>query len=699
MAAPDQVRKNLSPRKSPQSGRSALSFRTVLGRVCLLATAVILIIAGVLVFFAVKSGRPIFTPKDNSAGKSFSLKLREYDVVVTSAPGEDRLTQLLDDLEKDALGVESHLSVLKRRRALAIRAAAGEETVAAFADYLAAAERAAALFPHSQSLSAVAAEAAVRSFLTENPVRQGAATASSAGTASTRRNAVAGSTSAGAALPDMAPTSGAVPPLRGLAVEKAIRYAASLTDSSLIPLALSVYVLAGDLSDPVRAAEIPRSGELLSSVSEFTGGSFDGGRPITGGVSFREWENFLLDAAVLRLLEGDTQGTAVLIQPLINSRSDPETVGPAVLRSLRFGAEFFYDFGDPRRAAEIFAWFGDDRSRGREADALWLAGQQGPARTLWTLLTSPDSNGYAAAYSDLLVRCLYNLASTEQSFIAERQAKIAAEKAASGAAETPEETFSRLTAVTTPEKEAAARALAWTERLLSLDRTHLYGLIRYTRFLDSQRALAILETTELAEIEPIIGLERLRRRLPDWNLDRIIPETWLLLNRSPDAAPVYQWAGYYFDFQKQYGEAARLLRAAKNHGIDGPWLGFHQSMSLIHDGKFDEGEALLRRLEDDIEVASPRTTKPGMWQIPANIGRLMEARRANAAALDYYDAAAAQVKDAAAAAKIQYRKARCLRALGRDRESRSVLEYGLSLDGENMNIRLELRRLNDLGIF
>ncbi|GHV89140.1 hypothetical protein AGMMS50267_15000 [Spirochaetia bacterium] len=671
MTAPVQPESN-HPQPKPGSLRTALRYAFLLG------TLLFLIVAGVLVFFAAKSGRPIFAPQDNPAGKSFSVKLREYDRAVTAEPESAWLSaeftagliRRLDDLEKDALGVESHLSVLKRRRVLAIHANAGADTATAASAYLAAACRAAERFPYSQLLSAVAAEAAAHSVLSEVPVL---------------RNAPAP----------------VVPPLRGPAAETAIRYAADLTEPGLIPLALSVYVLAGEISDPERAVTIPRSGEFLASVSEFSGER-------AAGTRFRDWENFLLDAAVIRLLQGDTRGTAVLIQPLINSRADPETAGPAALRALRFGAEFFYDFGDPRRAAEIFSRFSDDRSIGRQADALWLAGQQGPARNLWMVLISPAADGPDRItpspdltvpdllVSDLQVRCLYNLASTEQRFVAERMAQIAAERAASGTPETPEEAFARRTAVTTPEQDADARALVWIERLLSLDRTHLYGLIRYTRFLDSQRALAILETTELAETEPLISLERLRRRMPDWTVDRIIPETWLLLNHSPGAAALYQWAGYYFDYQKHYGDTARLLRAAKNHGIDGPWLTFHQSINLIHDGKYDEGEALLLSLEADSGRSS---VQDPVWQIPANIARLMEARRANAAALDYYAIAAAQVKDAACAAKIQYRMARCLRALGRDRESRRILEYGLTLDAENLNIRLELRRLDDMGIF
>jgi tetratricopeptide (TPR) repeat protein len=69
------------------------------------------------------------------------------------------------------------------------------------------------------------------------------------------------------------------------------------------------------------------------------------------------------------------------------------------------------------------------------------------------------------------------------------------------------------------------------------------------------------------------------------------------------------------------------------------------------------------------------------------------------AALAYYESAAALAGRGKSAAAIQIRIARCLQALGRDRESRRVLDYALDLDPENLEARYELRRLNRRNIY
>ncbi|MDR2786510.1 MAG: hypothetical protein LBB83_11420, partial [Treponema sp.] len=172
---------------------------------------------------------------------------------------------------------------------------------------------------------------------------------------------------------------------------------------------------------------------------------------------------------------------------------------------------------------------------------------------------------------------------------------------------------------------------------------------------------------------------------------------------QPGAAILYQWACYYFDFQKQYDESARLIRTAERSGMGGPWLDFHRALALLRGNNFAEGEALLLSIEGEYDPGGDRIV-PGnpdgiFWQVPANLGRIREAARSSQAALGYYETAAARIGGGAGAARIYYRIARCLRSLGRDREARDALERGLSLDSENMPIRLELTRLNELGIF
>jgi tetratricopeptide (TPR) repeat protein len=167
-----------------------------------------------------------------------------------------------------------------------------------------------------------------------------------------------------------------------------------------------------------------------------------------------------------------------------------------------------------------------------------------------------------------------------------------------------------------------------------------------------------------------------------------VAETWLLLNRHPGDGRLYQWGAWYFDLEKQYGETTRLMRAADLNHVSGPWMDLHGAFRAIRENRLDEAEALLRRIPDH---KSP-------WQISANMGRLLEVRRSASSALDYYEIAAAQVKNPRSAARVQIRIARCLRTLGQERESRRVLEYTLDLDPDNLSAQLELRRLQNEGI-
>jgi tetratricopeptide (TPR) repeat protein len=570
----------------------ARQVRLLLSRVCLLGAAITLTLTGIFVFVLVQSGWRPFAPKPILPPVTFSQLLREYDNSYADGAAADTLYRLLDGLEKNALGVESHLSVLKRRRILVRR---GE---APLAGYRAAAERAAAQFPYSELLAAVAAEGAV---LAGEP-------------------------------------------------EQAAAWAASLTEADLLPLSFAVAVLSGDFSTPEKALAQPGRGELLLLVSEFSVGNVP-------GVPIRDWELFTLDAAVLRVLAGDIQGASPLVQALTSNRpGTPATRGTAAQwaaanTALRFGAEYYYDFGNPRRAAELFARFDTDWALAREADALILDGDGGSAQNLWTVLSSPDEEGLVRTSRDILIRSLYNLAASAESRESE---------------------------------------LGLVQRLLQVEPNDLYGLIRYTRLLPAARAAAVLAGAAQMEREPLLGLEWLRRQRESWPVERVIPETWLLINRYPTAEPLYRWGIWYFDFQKQYAESARLQRNFTSRGGGAPWLDFAAGLALIRRGDHAGGEALLQTLEES--GGAP-------WQVPANLGRLLEARRAPAAALEYYATAIVRAVRNADKAQLSYRSARCLRALGRDREARAALEAGLALDESNLAIRMELARYNDMGIF
>jgi tetratricopeptide (TPR) repeat protein len=396
-------------------------------------------------------------------------------------------------------------------------------------------------------------------------------------------------------------------------------------------LVLGARVLAGDLADPGAALSVPRIDALL------TGGSL---LPHLGEPRQRA---LLVNALVLQIVRGDIPGASVRIGAL----EGPQTS--------RFAAEFYYDFGNPMRAAELLSRSTEDRDMALEADAFYLAGETESARSLWTLLAVPDQPGGGPGSREISLRSLYNLAAT-----------------AAG----PEEEQKWLEAL------FARRTMTGDE---SLGPPALYGIIRYTRLQDPRRGIAILDEGGLRD-EPLLDLELLRRRLEILPPGQGVPEVWLLLNRHGKEEALYRWAAWYFDHQKMYAETAQVLKNAGAYQFEGPWVALHRSFALFREGKNDEGEALLKNAGS------------GGWVIPANLGRVTETLSPSAA-LGYYEEAASLAGRGRSAAAIQLRIARCLQALGRDRESRRVLDYALDLDPDNLEARHELRRLGQRNIF
>jgi tetratricopeptide (TPR) repeat protein len=362
-----------------------------------------------------------------------------------------------------------------------------------------------------------------------------------------------------------------------------------------------------------------------------------GGVRWSAGFSTRggaEREDFLVNAVLRDLLVADGAGVNSLLVTLLGS----EAVSG---RALRFGAEYFYDT-NPLRAAEIFPRRSDPVSLGRLADSLWLAGFREGALELWAALAAPRPEEPPVP-ADLLVRSLYNLAS----------------------ASTEEQ-----------------RKFLYYGELFSRAPGHVYGIIGYSRLLDPERAEGLLAGQ--AAPEPLLDLELLRRRLDGWEIPRAVAETWLLLGRHPREPELYRWGAWHFDRQRRFSETALLLRQARLNGVDSRDFALHDAFRLILEGRLDEAETLLEELSANTAV----------WQIPANLGLIMESRRSLAAALDCYEAAAALAKNPLSEARVRLRMARCLRMLGRNEQSREVLERVLELDGGNLNARLELQRLD-----
>jgi tetratricopeptide (TPR) repeat protein len=539
-------------------------------------------------FFYPGSGKPATMAQ---AGDSFYQGLRDFDTELLASPEEpEQLNRTLNRLEKEALGVESHLSLLKRRRLLA------QQYPRFLPQYQKLAREAAAAFPFSQPLAAVAVE----SLLQENP----------------------------------SITTEIAASLR--------MYASRLSETTLMPVALGAYILAGDMHDPPKAVSISNKEALFSMIM-----------PIPG------MPDLTLDLMILRIFDGDIPGVTAQLNALLprHGTTADETI-------LRFAAEFFYDYGNPLWAAELFSLMSDEKSMIRQADALQISEHTATARNIWTMLAAPDSA------AEIKARSLYNLAVTAKDQKDERAYL--------------ERFFTEILDTGTQPKSPKTAG----NQLQADDPCYGYAIIRYTRLLDTPQSIAILDRERFRH-NPLLDLELLRRRRETWSLERTVAETWLLLGRYPEDERLYQWGCYFFDYQKRYEETALLLKNAGYHHITGSWLDLHEGLRMVREGQLEAGE-------QRIEGITPQSTA---WQVPANIARILEARRATVAALEYYQTAASLVREKENAARIQFRIGHCLRILGRDRESRQALEQALALNPDYLNARLELRRLDTQGIY
>ncbi|MCL2192990.1 MAG: hypothetical protein FWB78_06310, partial [Treponema sp.] len=341
-----------------------------------------------------------------------------------------------------------------------------------------------------------------------------------------------------------------------------------LTSTRFAPMRLDLHVLLGDFHSPERAAE-----NLLK----------DGGMSLDSAISAvgQDMDAVLASLVILRILEGETWEALSAIQTAM-ARGQPSP------DFIRFAAEFFYDFGNPVRSAELFHMLPGEDALSRQADALWLAEYTEHARHIWALLAASRTEANEAT------RALLNLAVTAQ---------------------------------TREEAESLFERLVMLGR--SGDTYRGMGLINFTRMLDAPRAIAFLESEMGAPgggyvdgipINALIELEILKRRSETGEAGRVTAETWLLLNRYPEVEGLFQWAAWYFDLQRNFAETAMLLRTAERNGLSGCWVGTHEALQLIRDGRFDTAIGRMQA----IQAESPD------WVLAANLGRIFEARNASA---------------------------------------------------------------------
>jgi hypothetical protein len=546
--------------------------------------------------------------RDSLSGDRFHRSLRDYDRIFEAGEGEDlseTLGAMLDKIEKEVQGVESWLSLLKRRRALA------KAQPRMLPRYQEACRRAAAAFPWSEPLAALA--------LACGPPA-GAETAGAAGTA--------GNT--GSPGKRQSPRD----------------YGALINDTRLIPLVLAAAVLRGDFSDPAGAAE--NRGETLLSV----------GLPlIRPGLPADQGDRLIVNLALLRIIRQDYLGAEAQLQGLSRSNAQGAFLG-----------EYYYDFGDPLRAAEIFNRAGGEKGLLRSADALWLGGKTENAGNIWRIQSGEELDGTGELNKAGELRSLYNLAA---SFPEEREKRLG-----------------RLYRIGT------------VESALREEPAYVYGLIAYTRDLPPYEALETLEDRlrdlKSPDLAALRDLEILRRRGELWTLERTAAEAWLLLDTYPEDPRLYRWGAWYFAYQRRREEGAILVKTAGYRGVRDPWLDLGAALIDLEEGRLDQAEEKLRSIISSPGPSGSGPSGPGpIWQAEANLGLILEARRAPAEALGHYEIAGARVEDRRAASRLQLRIAGCLRSLGRKEESRRALLYSLDLNPGNLAARLELRRLEE----
>ena len=246
----------------------------------------------------------------------------------------ESLSRDLDHMEARVEVVENWLSVLKRRRQLADRAAEVPGLGSRYVDlYRQSSRRALRDFPFSEPIVAVAAAAIVR---------------------------------------DAAITREMEDELRELLPR--------LTSASYVPMRLDFHVLLGDFHSPGRAA---------TSLLEDGGLALDFAISATGQGA----EAVLTSLIILRILEDEPWRALPAIQSALAGGLSATSPG-----FVRFAAEFFYDFGSPFRAAELFAMLPGEEALSRQADAWWLAGDTENARNIWSWFAMPRARSDRTRY-------------------------------------------------------------------------------------------------------------------------------------------------------------------------------------------------------------------------------------------------------------------------------------------------------------
>ncbi|MDR0551372.1 MAG: tetratricopeptide repeat protein [Spirochaetaceae bacterium] len=652
-----------APKKTArQTSTGRKKAKGILKLACGVGVVLIPLTLAALIFAAVSrnSGGANAIRKDGSEG--WYAALNEFDSLFARYGGgaftnPNILKTMLDNAEENSVGAESRLSLLKRRRLLAKTAgghAGAEQQEKAFTeDYYLSAKRAAADFPYSAPIAALACEALVMR-------------ATPAGKQALERTDAEFIARQTQVMLNTGPISEAV----------------------FLPLAFSFLALTGELASPGAALAQTNAPAMFAAAAQSPENA-----PIRN--------TLLLDTALLHILAGGTapswEGAASkeaadsalpFIAPL---RAAPELPD----NTRRFLANYYYDFGDMLTAGEMFSTLRDAESIEMAADALYLAGEKLGALNFWRLLSS-EGNLRGAPANGTYLRALYNSASLGSSFNNDENGRpLKTENEVNISA--LEQLFFLTSNIPANEAE-------------NLDDVRIPALALYTRFLPDDRARALLENEDGARNHVLLDLELFKRNMPKLDIQKNAAETWLLLNRHPVSASLYQWAAWYFEYQKLYEDAAFLSHFAAQNGVESPALAFNESLSAMRSGALRQAGGVLAGLIEQLPAASSglERTADGAWSLrwasEANLALIMEANREPREALIHYEKAIAAFSALNGQFPLKYtaRKktalilvhiARCYETLGMQTQAREALVQALALDADNIDVNLALRKL------
>ncbi len=400
--------------------------------------------------------------------------------------------------------------------------------------------------------------------------------------------------------------------------EKAISYAGRISDQSLRPVALKVFVRTGALDHPDSAGRTSFNWRsTLSSTTEAPSDTLS--------------SSLFIDTLLSLLQAGDRDSVILALKS-----APPADGSPQYLSNL---GDIAYSLGLYDMAYGAFRLLGpDDGNPLRVADAAALGGMQDEASSIWKAL-----------YGPLIPKVGHGLG-------------------VNTVTHPPGPWYSYARSLGSELDRAAV-----CEALLSVYPEYESAAVLLARSAGTDvHARSIAEASLAGSVSKggLGALEVLRRQTDALDPWALAPKLWLALNAHPKSEFFAHWCAWRFSLAGDYDDALRVAQGFKDSVGDRPWMRYYEGLSGAIAGKVDEAAAAFR--------AAP--AEDGDWRIAANLGLLEVSRLDRAKALKLFETAVALAKDHEVKARLLVDVAAQLKALGKESDSSRTLEYALSLD-------------------